>query len=116
MANQNLFLPVCVPLIFLFVLAVAIMGMRSRLRFAKRLFSVHKDENRFENWRKNKNKHRLLALMVLVSIIGILLLSLLILVGALSMSNILLTIFVVLILSCLISGILILVELEKITK
>ena len=116
MSNQNLFLPVCGPLIFLFILVVAIIGMKSRLRFAKRLLSAYKDENRIENWRKNKNKHKLLLLMALVSILGILFLSLLILTGILSMSNIVLMIYVVLILSCLISGILILADLEKLAK
>ena len=116
MSDQNLFLPVCGPLIFLFILVVAIMGMRSRLRFAKRLFNAYKDENRMENWRKNSNKHKLFLLMALFSILGILSLSLLIFTGILSMSNILLIVFVALILLCLISGIIMLIDLEKLAK
>ena len=116
MSDQNLFLPVCGPLIFLFVFIVAIIGMRSRLRFAERLFSAYKDKNRIESWHKNKNKHKLLLLTALVSILGILFLSLLILIGILSVSSILLITYVVLILSCLISGILILADLERLAK
>lgn len=116
MSDQNLFLPVCGPLIFLFILVVAIIGMRSRLRFAKRLFSAYKDENRMENWRKNSNKHKLFLLMALFSILGILSLSLLIFTGILLMSNILLIVFVALTLLCLISGIIMLIDLEKLAK
>jgi hypothetical protein len=116
MSNQNFFLPVCGSLIFLFVLIVAIIGMRSRLRFAKRLFSAYKNKSAIKNWGKYKNKHQLLLLVALVSILGILFLSLLILTDILNLSNILLLGYVVLILSCMTSGILLLIDLEKLIK
>ena len=116
MSDQNLFLPVCGPLILLFILIVAITGMKSRLRFAKRLFNAYKDENKMENWRKNSNRHRLFLLIALFSILGILSLGLLIFTGLLPMSNMLLIGFVVLVLLCLISGVVMLIELEKLVK
>lgn len=116
MHSSNLFVPICVPLILLLVFIVAVAGMKSRLKFAKRLFGIYKDEKRIEQWRKGKNKHRLLSLTALASILGIIFLTLLILFGALSMSNVTLIIFVVLILLCFISGFIILADLEKLTK
>ncbi len=118
MTNQNLFLPVCGSLIVLFVIVVAMIGMRSRLRFGNRLLNAYKDKKRVEDWRETqgKNKQKLLLLSALVSIIGILALFLLVLANILQMSNLLLLIFVALIFLCIISGILILIDLEKLAK
>lgn len=118
MTNQNLFLPICVPLLTLFILITVIAGMRSRLRFAKRLFNGYSDNKKMENWNKTKNqvKQRIFMLVILISILGILLLSLLITTGAIAISMFSMIIYATLIVSCLLSGVILLIDLEKFAK
>ena len=117
MSDQNLFLPICGTLLFLLILTAAIFGMTARLRFTKRLLSAYRDREKIDAWLKTHgNKQRLLLLISLVSILGILFLGVLILNGIVFMSKILLILFIVLLLLGIISGALILIDLENLAK
>lgn len=117
MSDQNLFLPICGPLLFLLVLLTAIFGMRARFRFAKRLRNAYNDKEKIDSWLKtHKNKQRLLLLTSLISTLGILVLGALTLSGILIVSKILLLVFAILFLLGIISGILILIDYEKLAK
>ena len=42
MVNQNLFLPVCVPILSLFIIVMMVIGIRARIRYAKDIFNRYK--------------------------------------------------------------------------
>ena len=119
MSNQNLFFPVCVPLLILFVFVVAIFGMRSRLRFADRLSNGCKDKKKLEYWAShNQKKRRLLLLIALVSILGIAVLWLLTIADVITPSIITLMIFgtLTLVVIGIMTGFLLLKDIEKLVK
>ncbi len=117
MINQNLFLPVCGSVLFVMILVVIIFGMRSRFRFASRLRSGYRDQQKFENWlRIYRGKQRLLLLIALISNIGIITLGGLIFSGILFPSKISLIVFIFLLLTGTISGIIIFIDLTKLAK
>lgn len=117
MSDQNLFLPICGSLIFLFIILAAIFGMGARLRFAKRLRNAYKDKENIIAWQKaHKSRQRLLLLVSLISVSGLIILGGLILIGILVVSMNSLVIFATLIIVGLISGILLLRDLEKLVK
>ncbi len=117
MSNQNLFLPICGTFLILLILLAAIFGMRSRLRFANQLRKVYKDKEKTENWlTTHKKKQRLLLLLALISVVGMLMLGFLIASGLLLPSKILLIAFVILISLSIISGTLMLIDLENLRK
>lgn len=118
MSDQNLFLPLCGIPLLIFISIVAILGMRARFKFANRLRDAYQDKEKMDNWLKthNQNKQRVFLLIALVSILGTLALGLLIASGILSMSIIVLIVFIALIVLCIISGIILLMDLDKLSK
>jgi len=114
MSDQNLTLPICGTFIFLLTLVTVILGMQARLRFGKRLLGAYKDKEKINNWLKSYgNKHKLLVTIALVSILGILVIAVLVFSGIMVMSKLFLILLVVFILLAIISGALILIDVEK---
>jgi hypothetical protein len=117
MADQNLFFPICVPLLLVLILVVAVLGMRARLRFASRLRHVHRDKVIFNNWLKvHQTRQRFLLAISLISVIGVFALGTLILSGILFLSKIILIVLLFLIILGFIAGTLILIDLKKLAK
>lgn len=117
MADQNLFLPICGPLLFALILVVAIFGMRARLEFARRLRMAYKDKSKINPWiQAHRTKHRVLSLLCLLSILGIFFLGGLILSGVLQVSTLILIVFGSFILLGIVCGTLLLLDLEKLAK
>jgi uncharacterized membrane protein SpoIIM required for sporulation len=101
----------------LFVFVVAIFGMRSRLRFADRLSNAYKDKKKLEYWAShNQKKRRLLLLIALVSILGIVVLWLLTITGVIIPSIVTLMIFGTLVVIVIMTGFLLLKDVEKLVK
>ena len=117
MADPNLFLPICGTLLFVLVLITAILGMRARFSFARRLRKAYNDKEKIDNWLKaNKTKQRLLLLVSLTASLGILILGALTLSGILVMSKTLLIVFTILLLAGALSGTIMLIDYERLAK
>jgi CBS domain containing-hemolysin-like protein len=117
MSDQNLFLPICGPVILLSMAFIAIWGMRARLRFSSRLRNAYRDSEKIENWLKTHRRNQTLRLWIaLISILGILVLGLSVLSGVLFPSKLLIFVVGILIVLLIISGTLILIDLNKLAK
>jgi uncharacterized membrane protein YecN with MAPEG domain len=114
MATQNLFLPVCGTCLILMTLIAAILGMKSRIKFANQLFRAYKNNENIEGGRAEYlKKQRILLIIAVFSILGILLLPILILIGILSISKTLLVILITLIVICVACGVLLTINSKK---
>ena len=117
MSDQNLFLPICGPILLLLISLAAILGMRARFRFSNRLRSAYREKEKIENWTRSYRRNQTLLLRIaLISILGALVLGLLLLSGKLFPSTLIVIIFGVLLLLAIMSGTLILIELKRLTR
>jgi hypothetical protein len=87
------------------------------MKFARRLLDANKDRTKFDNWLNTyKRKHRLLIIVSLLSVLGVMVLGVLLLSGALHMSRFVLTLFIILFLSGVLAGTIMLVDDERLVK
>lgn len=115
MADQNLSFFVCVPLFLLFIMVIAVIGMRSRMRYAKDLLTGYKKMQSVGKQQNihNQTKRRAYLVVALFSLLSILLLSFLIFVQILPASIPILIVCFMLIFFTLLSGIMLLRDIEK---
>jgi high-affinity Fe2+/Pb2+ permease len=114
MSDQFLTLIVCLPLAVIIIAIAAILGMRSRMKFAKRLFNTYKARRTDQNFEMpNQGFIRALYIFALLSITSILILGILTITGILPKSTFWIGIFVLAISYTIIFGISILWKFGK---
>ncbi len=117
MSTPNLFPIVCGPFLLLVILIAAIFGMRSRLKFGRRLRNVSQNREKLDNWLvTHQRKQRVLLIVSAMSILSTLALCLLMLSGILFPSKPILIVIGTLILVSIIAGTLVLIDLERLAK
>lgn len=113
MNNQNLTALICLPLLIIFIVAVAIMGMRSRIAFANKVFKANKNhEFEYESSQSAKKRRRLIFFQ-LILLIGGCALSVLIVTGILRFSTLVLGTYLILILVSIWIGHVVYEEIKK---
>ena len=117
MANQDLTLAVCVPLLIVILAVVAVLGTRARLRFAKRLATARRDKEKTRNWfRSRGSRQTWIVIVALLSLLGMVVLGLLVFGSILPPSKTILVLFGFLALTSLGSGALLLRDIENFAK
>jgi len=118
MLHDNLFLPICGSATFLGIVAIAIVGMRARMSFARRLSKARRDEGLSMSTLigQHRQRIRVISAVALVAVLGTVGLVLSILGGLVPASTSILILLITVILIGTAAGVYLLATFERLIR
>jgi drug/metabolite transporter (DMT)-like permease len=115
MTTYNLTVPVCLFIPLILIICIAILATRSRIKFANHIFAAYKTKH-IEHWLtlEKPRKRRLIMIVALVSSLGIMIVTLLVIIGAISVSATTLIAYLIFIILGIVSGVILQKDMHQI--